>query len=587
MLLVTTAIEETWGKNEEILFLGKWCKLYSRKEIWQARKHSTLSYNWDDRDQLYSDKVYLYELYDRLLPQLSNKLNEVHGTCHSEMYWRILMGPWLGFFIPMLFQRWSSITNATTNFKITNTFLLMGENISLVPNDMGDFASLMTGDRWNHFICRRILKYQGEINCSILEHEVGEYNFTNVNNKNCDIKLKIKKILLATWNFCLSPFVHEKDFLFIHTYLHFFEEFKLKLRFWQVPQNIRSEPINSVPMKCEWREWDLEEKSSDKFEEFLRTMIPSQIPKVYLEGFDSIKDQTESLKWPNSPDLIFSSNSHIYDDLVKNWIASKVERGSSLVIGQHGGGPFHAINFQTEHELAICDRYLSPGEGNTWHPKVRNVGQIFARKWKSDSKGGVLLMQLDTSRYSFSIESLVQSDDFTKYMHNQLDFVGCLPSEIRRHLTIRLAEDNYQHSSEDRWRDRFPDIAIDPGKQNVHRMFSQSRLIVCTYAGTTYNQTIAVNAPTVIFWDPKYSQLHETTQPYLDELKRVGVFHETPESAAKHVSKIWDNIDNWWLSSSVQEVREVYCEKYACLSDDLLNSLEGVFRDVVAESRTN
>ena len=33
-ILVTTAIEEIWGKDEEILFLGEWCKKYNRKKIW-------------------------------------------------------------------------------------------------------------------------------------------------------------------------------------------------------------------------------------------------------------------------------------------------------------------------------------------------------------------------------------------------------------------------------------------------------------------------------------------------------------------------------------------------------------------------
>ena len=40
MLLVTTALEDTWGTDEEILFLGEWCKLYDRKSMWCNRKGS-------------------------------------------------------------------------------------------------------------------------------------------------------------------------------------------------------------------------------------------------------------------------------------------------------------------------------------------------------------------------------------------------------------------------------------------------------------------------------------------------------------------------------------------------------------------
>ena len=33
-LLVTTALEETWGRDVPVIFLGEWCRLYSRKHIW-------------------------------------------------------------------------------------------------------------------------------------------------------------------------------------------------------------------------------------------------------------------------------------------------------------------------------------------------------------------------------------------------------------------------------------------------------------------------------------------------------------------------------------------------------------------------
>ena len=32
--LITTALEETWRDDEPVLFLGEWCRLYSRKDRW-------------------------------------------------------------------------------------------------------------------------------------------------------------------------------------------------------------------------------------------------------------------------------------------------------------------------------------------------------------------------------------------------------------------------------------------------------------------------------------------------------------------------------------------------------------------------
>ena len=74
-LLATTALEETWGNDEEILFLGEWCKLYERKGAWQKRKFSVLNNHWDDRSKLKNDHDYLSNLHKKLLNDLAKELN--------------------------------------------------------------------------------------------------------------------------------------------------------------------------------------------------------------------------------------------------------------------------------------------------------------------------------------------------------------------------------------------------------------------------------------------------------------------------------------------------------------------------------
>ena len=66
-VLVTTALEETWPDTPEtpVLFLGEWCRLYSRKERWQAMKAEVLPYHWDDRQKLYQDYLYISQFYEK------------------------------------------------------------------------------------------------------------------------------------------------------------------------------------------------------------------------------------------------------------------------------------------------------------------------------------------------------------------------------------------------------------------------------------------------------------------------------------------------------------------------------------------
>ena len=104
--LITTAETKTWPakKDEPVLFLGEWCKRFSKRELWENLDSEVLEYHWNDRKKLASDYKYLQQLYEILLISLSKKLNEVHSCNYSIRYWRILVGPWLGMFVHILLK---------------------------------------------------------------------------------------------------------------------------------------------------------------------------------------------------------------------------------------------------------------------------------------------------------------------------------------------------------------------------------------------------------------------------------------------------------------------------------------------------
>lgn len=74
---------------------------------------------------------------------------------------------------------------------------------------------------------------------------------------------------------------------------------------------------------------------------------------------------------------------------------------------------------------------------------------------------------------------------------------------------------------------------------------------------------MANNIPAIIYWNPDYWGLSKESDPYFQELKRVGIFHTSPKSAAEQMEKIWNNIDGWWYSHELQKVRESYCRAFS------------------------
>ena len=47
------------------------------------------------------------------------------------------------------------------------------------------------------------------------------------------------------------------------------------------------------------------------------------------------------------------------------------------------------------------------------------------------------------------------------------------------------------------------------------------------------------------------------------KLKSVGIFHDSPEAAAKFINKIEPDIEEWWKESKLQLIRREFCDEYA------------------------
>lgn len=583
--LITTALEETWCRDQPVLFLGEWCRLYDRKDRWASMDAEVLPYHWDDRAKLYSDYQYLQEFYERLLQDLTIQLNQIHCVEHSLRYWRILIGPWLGYFTQMLFDRWSSIQQALIQHDLSGTIVLSGQEETLVPNDMADFSRLFVSDEWNHHLYSTILRRFTTVPCSKRVRQCMDGLSKSIPSSPISWKRQASRTLAGWYAHFASALTHDQDAFFMATYLLFRDEMRLHRRFGQVPQLWRAVPTVQVSVDDSQRLWVVNGGNRSEFEVCARTLIPLQIPTAYLEGYGRLVEQTARLPWPKTPKLIWTSSSHFTDDVFKAWAADKAEQGAPLVIGQHGG--LHDVGrwaFFEDHEITISDCYLSWGWTKPGQPKIKPVGQLKIKR-PMDIQHAVqpraLLVTSAAPRQSYHMYSGVVSRQWLDYFSDQCVFVEKLPAHIRDALTVRMYVHDYGWKQVSRWRDRFPELQLDEGLTNINDLISQSRLYISTYNATTYLESFTMNVPTIIFWNPDHWELCDSAIPYFEELKRVGIFHETPESAARHVTAIWDNVDAWWNSQAVREVLERFKARYCYLPDDILSRVEHALREVM------
>jgi putative transferase (TIGR04331 family) len=583
--LVTTAVEETWPtKGEPVLFLGDWCRLHLKKAAWEKLDFVVAPYHWDDREKLHKDYLYIQSIYEKLLLELTEKLNVIHGVKYSVRYWRIIVGPWLGFFIQMLFDRWSMLRQVLRENSISGVRVLQKSEVEVVPNDFTKFSSDFISAEWNEAIYSQLLILMGISVETIYKRPDSEILTTNLSSK-LRIFRKLKKGLFDVVSDLVNRLVNDDEYFFISSYLGRLDDAKLQAKLGQVPKrwNTVACPIKAV--NTEKRKWGSTELLAiENFIEIARDFIPRHIPTVYLEGYLDLVEVAVNLPWPIRPKAIFTSNSFYADDVFKTWAAEKAESGVPVIIGQHGGVYGVALwNFCEDHEIAIADRFLTWGWGEPADDKVKPLGsfKFFSKKMKSDNAGKALLVEMTMPQNSYHMYSVtVSAGQWQTYFEDQCRFMRALPTNIRDQVLVRLSSIDYAYSQRQRWEEKFPSVQLDDGLTPLDLLTNQTRLYISTYNATTYLESMALNFPTIIFWNSKHWEIRESAIPYFEKLKSVGIFHETPESAAIQMCAVWDDVAAWWNSQSVQSVRQDFCKQYARRPKKPIDEMARLIREI-------
>ncbi len=574
--LITTAIEETWPKNksEPVLFLGDWCKRYSKIRSWNSLDGETSLYHWDDRSKLYKDYAYLQKVYEILLLSLSEQLNKIHDVNYSTRYWRILVGEWLGFFTQMLYDRWFMLNFALEKYTVSKCYILSECNNCLVSNDMSHFNRLYVNDKWNELIYAQILKEYFSNKIELIEVPCKDSVVLEKDgDKRFFIQL-VRKVISASNEF----FSKNQDFFFISSYIPVIAELKLQKKLGQVPKLWQFEKSPSIQINQKFRRWTLNinKEDIDDFISLAVSFIPRHIPKVYIEGYIDLLNVPISHSWPKNPRLIFTSNSYSSDDVFKCWAAGNTEKGIPLYIAQHGGhfgmSPF---SFHEEHQIRISDKWLSWGWKDKDQPKIVAFGNIkmSSDSLKNDKKGGALMVEMTMPRYSYHLYAAPISVQWIDYYKDQVLFVESLTQEIQKQLTVRLYHNDYGWDQAERWQTDCPYVSLDKGDKDISLLIRKSRIYIATYNATTYLEALNLNMPTIIFWNTSHWELKEEIKPYFKMLKDVGIFHEDYKSAADHMIRVWDNIDVWWGNENTQRARRNFCHIFSNKSNDIIKDM--------------
>jgi len=546
----------------------------------EGRDVEICPYHWDDRQKLADDAVRLGSLYEVLLPKVGGWLDEVHGESHEVRYWRILVGPWLNRMVHVLFDRWETLRTAVETGGITGTTVLVDEADHWVPTDMTDFWRLANTADGNQHLYGLLLRSHLEVPGTEF---VARGRPVEGGVSVASPKAPVRERILDLASRLTGALTRPDDPFLISTFMRWRDELSLSRRLCGVPHLWRHVPgVERHTPDPEIRARRIPLDTEDPFESALCELLPALMPTSYLEGYRSLCAKVEETPWPRRPKVIWTTRVG-RDDVLKAYIASRVEAGSALVTGQHGG--YYGTKrwmADEDHETVIADRFMSWGWKGPDGGNVAPVGQfrhLRATGVDHSEAANLCLVQTADHQQAFLADPMLLSRQWLDYFDEQCRFVEGLPTEVHDATTVRLYPLDYQWGQADRWRERLPDVRLEAQGPPLIEQFPDCRILVASYMGTAYLQSLAAGVPTVVFWNPDHWMVREEAAPFFDLLRNVGVFHDTPESAAAHVAAVWSDVGSWWESSEVVDAVEAFVQRYCRVPSDLLGRIESVLRE--------
>ena len=571
-MLVTTALENTWGNSENIIFLGEWCKKYERRHIFENRKHEILGFHWDDRGKLAKDYIYLENLHQLLLGSLTQALNNFHGVEYKQRYWQILLDPWLMAYVSVIFDRWESLRIAFEKNIYLKTIFLNSNIANIPPYSYEDFVSNSAySDNWNQDIYERIISYKYLDQCSLELVDASHTPSENIIPSLDPLRFHSIRSLISISALYLNRLFKFNNVAFIGASFNKYALFKLSLRMGQFPLfNFldKYRPFSSGRLfslsssdKLVRSDIEIDFHASSIFEEFLKQSIVYDIPIFLVEDYKMLQEKVSNINF--SPKVIITGSSHWVDFFAKIWFAEHVLRGGKLFILEHGGSlpPYKELfNFESDISDKRISWFLPYNHKNVQMPPPKIIGKnnfFFQVNRLLTRNRYCSLIGNECARWVHRVHFYPMANQWVSSFNMTLKFYGYLDDNVKDFFRIKP----YPSSQGWNTHQRFVDL-LGVGKvykeKSLSKIYSQSKVIVCSYPETTFSEAMASGVPTILMYPEHLYELHPVALPLLEILRLGNIVFNDPADAAKHINSIWANPFIWWNSSSTVFARNEF-----------------------------
>jgi putative transferase (TIGR04331 family) len=518
-------------------------------------------------DSVYKGLTEIANCREELLNELESLLNNFNSWEKNRLYYETVAGDWLEHFA-------HSVYAARTEIFDDGNLQQLNYLIPVTP-DIKAYSALQSNQSGLHEHLKTAIFHL----LSGGSPKAFKFSADSVNVSNNKKRRWIEKLmrLIST---------RRPDVLMVHPYfkcgrIDFFFAL-VKWRRWLAWDDLFYQINFQVKLNAEWR---LQRACSvspvNNLVSLIKVLLPLHLPVALLEGLSTYR--TIMVTMPLfRPKLLYSANAlhgHLpFKILAAEWR----EEGTKLIYHQHGGSygldKIHAIE---EYEIRVSDKYFTWG----WRKKGNKnvIPMTFAKLTIPFRKRRFILFVLDDFPIVvYRLHFHPMTDSIIKMKKETCEFLFLMRNQ--KNLFIRTQCKDYSGNYINMLHAAAPSAIFDNLSASIYERFAQSRLVVHNYLGTTYLETLALNIPTVCFYDPNVYSFREEAKPFIDELERVGIIYRSAKSAAVFLASIIDDPEGWWMQDDLQNVRNAFVKNYANFSVNWKGEWEQVLRLIINEN---
>lgn len=512
---------------------------------------------WADRAELASAAEKCRVARERLLAPIAARLEALHGVSLGLRYWRIVLGPWLLYHLQQLEDRRRRIEASCSAQAAAPDCLAQKDFV--VPRDTDEYHELFQTERYRLQLVSLVLRHLGapgsEVSAPPLARPLSPRFGTRA-------LLRAARTAAYAAARRLLPADFLSDGLYPLGARHEELAKALDFRLWPIlgafPEKLRPTAVFDA------RRLGLADLTVDgELERLAVSTLPWCLPALFLEGFAPARAHARRALGRPARVMVHSSGIH-YRDLYKFCAAEACAAGARLVGFQHGGYYGTALWSNAEwHERSICDLYLTWGWEDGERTLAVPVPRLSPPPRRDPARAGMLFVStsgLKIPHELFALPMGIQWLDFFAWRGRFFDALGKSGRDAAR---LRLYPTDCGWNEREEASARWPELPLDAAATPLAQSLESAALVVTDHPGTTFLETMAWGVPGVHFWNERLWETRSAAAAALEPLRRAGIVHSNPESAARKVLEIRGDPDGWWNSPEVRLARERFAARHA------------------------